>query len=502
MSRALCASYRFKEKVRTTGRAFIQWKMFSHFSSLRKQHHHLVDTKINNKYLKKAWNSWMATHNEMKKKKVENEKRKEAEDYVEMISMKYQKEISNLQSKLSETLAELHAVNQNKKDMQNQLKRAFMRGLCAMNLEAMDVLNPEDANQLGMSNLIMTEDTQNQPFHMDKNLYSSINKGGKTPTIENEYSRDKYGQSQALSTTQRTVNPEYTSVNRLGQPDFAGLIPQDVTNKKTNIETTIGKDKDKFNTIDITLQQSIKREYPGLDQSLDDASHRMEGAGYSSSNNKKPYDYNQYSSKSNPVDNNNVDDMYENMLKEFRMKQQTTSSDESKSINIINQPLAESKEHMWKQAPIINTNSNLNGSKDKYKNELDINFPPSHVQPPIPHSISQHSSDNVHIKSILKNNNTSKQTNEYNENSMSIKHDHNFENDSDDEGQIIKYQPEDLKKSQVSHHSIESSATVSRKGISNNGANPKQQANSKSINASKQPVSASIGNRIQKKTKI
>ena len=36
--------------------------------------------------------------------------------------------------------------NKNKHAMQENLKKAFMRGVCALNFEAMNILNPNDMN--------------------------------------------------------------------------------------------------------------------------------------------------------------------------------------------------------------------------------------------------------------------------------------------------------------------------------------------------------------------
>jgi hypothetical protein len=36
--------------------------------------------------------------------------------------------------------------NKNKLMMQENLKKAFMRGVCALNFEAMNILNPNDMN--------------------------------------------------------------------------------------------------------------------------------------------------------------------------------------------------------------------------------------------------------------------------------------------------------------------------------------------------------------------
>ena len=55
----------------------------------------------------------------------------------------YGKEISDLKAKLSEANASIEKYKENKIYLQENLKRALMRGVVAMNLEAMNILEPE-----------------------------------------------------------------------------------------------------------------------------------------------------------------------------------------------------------------------------------------------------------------------------------------------------------------------------------------------------------------------
>ena len=56
------------------------------------------------------------------------------------ISSKYNKEIELLTTRLNETQRLLDEANNNQLNMQENLKRAFVRGVCALNFEAMNVL--------------------------------------------------------------------------------------------------------------------------------------------------------------------------------------------------------------------------------------------------------------------------------------------------------------------------------------------------------------------------
>ena len=61
------------------------------------------------------------------------------EDTNELM-MKFNKENDMLSKKLQETQKTLDEINISKEEMQENLKRAFMRGVCALNFEAMNIL--------------------------------------------------------------------------------------------------------------------------------------------------------------------------------------------------------------------------------------------------------------------------------------------------------------------------------------------------------------------------
>lgn len=56
--------------------------------------------------------------------------------------MEYAKEIESLNSKLKEANTTVENENKNRIRMQESLKKAFMRGVCALNFEAMNAINP------------------------------------------------------------------------------------------------------------------------------------------------------------------------------------------------------------------------------------------------------------------------------------------------------------------------------------------------------------------------
>jgi hypothetical protein len=71
----------------------------------------------------------------------------------------YGKEITDLKLKLTEANNSIEKYKENKIYLQENLKRALMRGVVAMNLEAMNILEPDTNN-----------DNNNVVFHMANNM--------------------------------------------------------------------------------------------------------------------------------------------------------------------------------------------------------------------------------------------------------------------------------------------------------------------------------------------
>lgn len=83
-----------------------------------------------NRIENKTFNTILAKENEFKNKLNE-------------MGQFYGKEISDLKAKLAEANTSIEKYKENKIYLQENLKRALMRGVVAMNLEAMNILEPE-----------------------------------------------------------------------------------------------------------------------------------------------------------------------------------------------------------------------------------------------------------------------------------------------------------------------------------------------------------------------
>jgi len=62
---------------------------------------------------------------------------------IQNISASYIKEIETLRAKLEDANSNIASNNNERSHMQEGLKKAFMRGVCALNFEAMNILTPQ-----------------------------------------------------------------------------------------------------------------------------------------------------------------------------------------------------------------------------------------------------------------------------------------------------------------------------------------------------------------------
>jgi hypothetical protein len=117
---------------------------------LRKKKEKGVEKKIKEKRISKLKNKALgdlkANYEEMKTAKIIMSKENEFKKKIEELSQFYGKEVGDLRMKLQEANVNIEKYRDSKNQIQENLKKALMRGVVAMNLEAMNVLEGEDTN--------------------------------------------------------------------------------------------------------------------------------------------------------------------------------------------------------------------------------------------------------------------------------------------------------------------------------------------------------------------
>eukprot|EP00347_Sterkiella_histriomuscorum_P014474 403360737 len=108
----------------------------------------------------RVFSGWEKQYKEWKIVKNKDDFEKAVKLELQSICAQYSKEIESLRKKLDEANTVVEQENKNKAMMQENLKKAFMRGVCALNFEAMNILNPNDIGFQGQIEKEMEKQVQ------------------------------------------------------------------------------------------------------------------------------------------------------------------------------------------------------------------------------------------------------------------------------------------------------------------------------------------------------
>uniref|UniRef100_A0A5F9D7J3 Centrosomal protein POC5 n=1 Tax=Oryctolagus cuniculus TaxID=9986 RepID=A0A5F9D7J3_RABIT len=99
----------------------------------------LADQYFQRSLLKKVWRGWRCVVQKRWKDVVERACQARAEEVCVQISSDYEARIAMLSGALENAKAEIQRMQQEKEHFEDSMKKAFMRGVCALNLEAMTI---------------------------------------------------------------------------------------------------------------------------------------------------------------------------------------------------------------------------------------------------------------------------------------------------------------------------------------------------------------------------
>ena len=180
-----------------------------------------------NRLENKTFNTILAKENEFKNKLNE-------------MGQFYGKEISDLKTKLSEANASIEKYKENKIYLQENLKRALMRGVVAMNLEAMNILEPETEKNnnnivLNMANNMVDLNYFNKMSFTDipnlnnTNANNNLYNNAENSILNLNNSAAKYG----------SENPEFIYNNNTSNKIKSNLQSQNNSNSNINYQPEI-----------------------------------------------------------------------------------------------------------------------------------------------------------------------------------------------------------------------------------------------------------------------
>ena len=89
-----------------------------------------------------VFQAWQKHYKAWKVEKDKEDFQKAVKLEIQSISANYSKEIEMLRARLDDANKQIEVGNAQKNGMQENLKKAFLRSVCALNFEAMNILDP------------------------------------------------------------------------------------------------------------------------------------------------------------------------------------------------------------------------------------------------------------------------------------------------------------------------------------------------------------------------
>ncbi|XP_012919163.1 centrosomal protein POC5 isoform X5 [Mustela putorius furo] len=112
----------------------------------------LADQYFQRTLLKKVWKGWRSIVQKQWKDVVERACQARAEEVCVQISNDYEARVAVLSGALENAKAEIQRMQQEKEHFEDSMKKAFMRGVCALNLEAMTIFQNRGDTGIDLTN--------------------------------------------------------------------------------------------------------------------------------------------------------------------------------------------------------------------------------------------------------------------------------------------------------------------------------------------------------------
>jgi centrosomal protein POC5 len=124
-------------------RSFLAWFSFHCRQVHKKKTSKLVEKLFRKSIINFVFLPWKASWKRFSMNKAQKRFNESLEAEKVSLAMHFNKEIEMLRKRLEDAENKIHNEEEAKVAIQENLKKAFMRGVCAMNFEAMNILNPE-----------------------------------------------------------------------------------------------------------------------------------------------------------------------------------------------------------------------------------------------------------------------------------------------------------------------------------------------------------------------
>ncbi|XP_054434234.1 centrosomal protein POC5 [Pteronotus mesoamericanus] len=197
-----------KERIELM-RTFFHWRI-GHVKSRQDVYEgQLADQHFQRTLLKKVWKAWRSTVQKKWKDVVERACQARAEEVCVQISNDYEAKVAMLSGALENAKTEIQRMQQEKEHFEDSMKKAFMRGVCALNLEAMTIF--QNRNDTDFTNNKKEEygpgvQGKEHPVHLDPSAPSVLSAGAAAPGPS----------AAALAATSTAAFPSAASVTSAG----------------------------------------------------------------------------------------------------------------------------------------------------------------------------------------------------------------------------------------------------------------------------------------------
>ena len=95
----------------------------------------------------RAFRSWMSVQENKWKERVERACQNRAQEVCEKLTRDYEDKVAALQQQLGAACAEIASLRSDREQFEERMKKGFMRGVCALNLEAMTMFKEEESTK-------------------------------------------------------------------------------------------------------------------------------------------------------------------------------------------------------------------------------------------------------------------------------------------------------------------------------------------------------------------
>ncbi|KAF6126477.1 POC5 centriolar protein [Phyllostomus discolor] len=167
-----------KERIELM-RTFFYWRI-GHVKSRQDVYEgKLADQHFQRTLLKKVWRAWRSTVQKKWKDVVERACQARAEEVCVQISNDYEAKVAMLSGALENAKAEIQRMQHEKEQFEDSMKKAFMRGVCALNLEAMTIFQNRNDTGIDFTNNKKEEygpsvQGKEHPVHLDSSVPSAV----------------------------------------------------------------------------------------------------------------------------------------------------------------------------------------------------------------------------------------------------------------------------------------------------------------------------------------